>query len=368
MDTTDPDITFDEKGECGHCQAYDMVARPVIERSCTPVGERILKDTINKIKTDGKNKKYDCLIGVSGGVDSTFLAYKIKQLGLNPLAVHCDSGWNSELAIKNIENILTKLNIDLYTYVINWEEMKDLQLSFFKASVANCDVPQDHAFLAVLYHIADKQKIKYILSGGNIETEFVLPRAWGHNASDLRHIKAIHKQFGSLKLTSYPTLSFWKRYLYYPYIKGIKTIRLLDYIPYNNEEAKKIISEKLEWRDYGGKHYESIFTRFFQAQYLLEKFNFDKRKAHLSSLILSGQLTREQALREIEKPPTSGVHHKEDKEFVAKKLGVSLDEFNKILALEERSYKDFASNEVVFKIKDFVVPKIKNLKKNMGGL
>lgn len=358
MDTTDSEIVFDSNGVCSHCHAYDKFARPIIEHAHTPLGEQTLNHIINKIKTVGKSKKYDCIIGISGGVDSTFLAYQARQVGLRPLAVHFDSGWNSELAIKNIENILTKLDIDLYTYVVNWEEMKSLQLSFFKASLANCDIPQDHAFLATLYHVANKQNIRYILSGGNVETEFVLPNSWGYNASDLRHLKAIHRRFGTIKLSSYPTLSFWKRYVYYPFIRGIKVVRFLDYTPYNKEKAKKIISKELSWRDYGGKHYESIFTRFFQAQYLPEKFNFDKRKAHFSSLILSGQLSREQALTEMTKSLSSDSYYKEDKEFVAKKLGLNLDDFDKILGSKKKTYKDYPSNEWLFKIKELITSKL----------
>lgn len=352
MDTTDPDITFDDRGVCNHCRAFDEHGQAIIDRARSERGKILLDAVVSEIKAKGRNKEYDCITGVSGGVDSTYVAYKLKELGLRPLAVHFDSGWNSELAVNNIENIVKKLEIDLYTYVVDWEEMRDLQLAFFKASVANCDIPSDHAYLAALYRIAGERSIPYIISGGNAATEFILPKAWGHNAADLRHIKAIHKRFGSLRLRSYPTLGFWARYFYYPFIRGIKTIRLLDYMPYDKTEAKRLIAEQLGWRDYGGKHYESIFTRFFQAYYLPVKFGYDKRKAHLSSLIVSGQLSREQALEEMQQPTYPEPKLSEDKEFVAKKLRITVEEFDRILELPKKTHEDFPSDTFLFQLKD----------------
>jgi N-acetyl sugar amidotransferase len=321
----------------------------------------LVSGILEEIKAKGRNKEYDCIVGVSGGVDSTYAAYKSVQLGLRPLAVHFDSGWNSELAVNNIENIVKKLDIDLYTIVADWPEMQDLQLAYFKASVSNCDIPQDHAFLGALYNVAVERKIKYIISGGNNATEFILPRTWGYNASDLRNLKAIHRRFGTVKLKRYPTCSFFKRYIYYTFVKNIKVIRILDYLPYNKQEAKKIIIEKLGWRDYGGKHYESIFTKFFQAYYLPKKFGFDKRRAHLSSLIVSGQMTRENALREMEEPPSPPEKFKEDKEYVAKKLGITVEEFERILNTPIRSYKDFPSNDWLFELKASVLGHVRKL-------
>ncbi len=359
MDTSDSEIRFDENGVCNYCNAFDADVRKKLELAQSGKGMEALSGILNEIKRTGRNREYDCIVGVSGGVDSTYAAYNAVKLGLRPLAVHFDSGWNSELAVNNIENIVKNLNIDLYTFVADWPEMQDLQLAYFKASVSNCDIPQDHAFLGALYRVAVERRIQYIISGGNNATEFILPKTWGYNASDARNLKAIHRRFGTVKLKHYPSCSFFKRYLYYPYVKNIRIVRILDYLPYNKEEAKKIIIEKLGWRDYGGKHYESIFTKFFQAYYLPKKFGFDKRRAHLSSLIVSGQMTRENALREMEEPPSPPEKLKEDKEYVAKKLGITVEEFERILDTPIMSYKDFPSNDWLFRLKNSVLAHVR---------
>lgn len=364
MDTTDPDIIFDSEGACNYCNDFEKIGKPVLEKSQSKGGEQRLLKLIDSIKKKSRNRKYDCVVGISGGVDSSFVAYKVKELGLNPLAVHCDNGWNTELAVSNIESIVKNLDLDLITYVINWQEMKDLQLSFFKASVANCDIPSDHCFLAVLYQIAKKYKIPYIISGGNMATEYILPEAWGYNAADLKHIKAIHSRFGNIKLNKYPMLSFFNRYFYYPIIKNIIQVRVLDYIPYNKSEAKEIIIQKFGWRDYGGKHYESIFTKFFQSYYLPQKFGFDKRRAHLSSLVVSGQMTRQEAEEQIKEPLYCDERMYEDKCYIAKKLGINVAEFDRIINLPIRSYKDFPSNESIFRVKNWIVKRYKNYKES----
>lgn len=320
------------------------MVRETVSRANSGARAPELKAIVERIRISGQGRDYDCIMGLSGGVDSSFVAYKAKELGLRPLAVHFDSGWNSELAVSNIENIVKRLGIDLHTHVVDWEEMRDLQLSFFKASVANCDIPTDHAFPAVLYREAERNGIKYILSGTNYATEFILPTAWGHTSSDKRHLLDIQKKFGSLRLRSYPTIGFLAQYVYYPYIRGIKTVRLLDYIPYNKAEAKRIIIKELGWRDYGGKHHESIFTRFFQGYYLPRKFGYDKRRAHLSSLINSGQMKRDEAMRELAEPAYDPAQQLEDKNFVAKKLGLSADQLDQMFAQPNRKYSDFASN------------------------
>jgi len=361
MDTTDPEITFNNKGLCSHCQQFDATAAPVLELAATMEGRKPLQATIDQIKTEGKGKEYDCVIGISGGVDSSYLAYRVKEFGLRPLAVHCDTGWNSELSVKNIENIVKKLDIDLFTFVINWEEMRDLQLAFFKASLANCDIPQDHAFLAVLHHQAASHGIRSILSGGNLATESILPPAWGYNAGDLRHLKAVHKRFGRVRLKQYPTLYFHQRYLTYPFIKHMRTVRVLNFLHYNKKEAKQIIRKEFGWRDYGGKHYESIFTRFFQAYYLPQKFGYDKRRAHLSSLIVSGQITRNEALEQINLPPHPEPELLEDKAFVAKKLGIEDSEFDRIIALPNKTYLDYPSNAWLFQLKNRLLNRFRHL-------
>jgi N-acetyl sugar amidotransferase len=344
MDTTDEDIMFDDNGICNHYYKYKR-----LEPYYTYKGKETdleLEKIVEQIKKSGKGKDYDCLIGLSGGVDSSYVAYNAKKLGLRALTVHFDNGWNSELAVKNIENIVKKLNFDYQTWVVNWEEFKDLQLAFIKASVANIETPTDHAFLAALYRIADKYHIKYILSGSNFVTEGILPTSWGYNAKDLTHLRAIHKRFGKIPLKTYPTLGLYKE-LYYTYFKKIKMIRLLNYLPYVKSEAMKTIQTELDWKYYGGKHYESVFTRFFQGYILPVKFNIDKRKAHLSTLIMSGQITREQALQEIQKPPLTKEQINEDKIYVTKKLDLTLEEFDQIMQQKPKKYNQYPNNEKI---------------------
>lgn len=332
MDTTDPDIWFDENGVSSHALQYDENYASIVDAAQT--GKRLgqLNSLVAAIKKAGEGKPYDCIVGVSGGVDSTYLIMRAVELGLRPLAVHFDSGWNSELAVNNIENLVTKLGLDLYTHVVDWREMRDLQLSFFKASVANCDIPTDHAFGWVAFNQAKKYGIKYILAGGNLVSESILPKAWGYNSADAKHVKAIQRKFGSVKLKTYPTMGLYKRHLWYPLVKGIRPVRPLDYMPYHYQDAKAQIAAKVGWRDYGGKHYESVFTRFFQGYYLPTKFGFEKRKAHLSSLILSGEITRDEALEQMKSSNYDDGLCTQDFEFIAKKLGVTTEELGEIFA------------------------------------
>lgn len=352
MDTTDSEISFDSQGFCNHCTDYFVQAPKVLKHD--KPGQLELKTLISKIKSEGKGKKYDCLIGLSGGVDSSYVAYKIKKLGLRPLAVHFDSGWNSELAVKNIENIVTKLDLDLYTYVCNWKEMQDLQLSYFKAGVINADIPMDHAFLAVLHQVARKNNIKYFISGHNFETEAILPRSWVYNAADSENLLDIQRKFGKLKLKKYPVESVYKS-LYTRFVFGLKRIHFLDYEKYDKGEAMKCIEQELGWKYYGGKHYESIFTRFYQGYYLDKRFGVDKRKAHLSTLVCSGQITRDDALEELKKPlyPSSELL-RQDLEFIPKKLGISKEEFDKIILQPTNAHINFKTDLGVRKFVEFV--------------
>lgn len=348
MDTSDPEITFDAAGLCSHCRRYDSLVADVVVRADRGLRLAELDGIVARIKRQGRNSDYDCIMGLSGGVDSSYVAYTAKRLGLRPLAVHFDSGWNSELAVNNIENIVKKLNIDLHTHVVDWEEMRDLQLAFFKASVANCDIPTDHAFPAILYREAARHGIKTILSGSNYATEFILPAAWGYQSGDLRHLKDIYRQHGKGKLRNYPTIGFFQQYIWYPYLRGIKTVKPLNYLHYNKAEAKSLITKELGWRDYGGKHYESIFTRFFQGYYLPVKFGYDKRRAHLSSLINSGQLSRDTAVEELNQPTYDIEVQKQDKAFVAKKLGVSVLELEEIFRRPNKDYSEYATYARLF--------------------
>lgn len=346
MDETDPDITFDADGVCSHCVDFDTLQKHRLKLDAE--GERLLHQHVERIKHAGRGKPYDCIIGLSGGVDSSFVALRVVELGLRPLAVHVDTGWNSELAVGNIQRIVEKLQLDLQTFVIDWDEMRDLQLAFFKAGVANCDVPQDHAFVAVLFQTAVKHGIRALISGHNLATEAVLPESWGYTSIDRRHLLAIHAAHGTRPLRRFPTYSLFEYTLWWPYVHRLKIFPILDYGPlYDKSAAKERLAQELGWRDYGGKHHESRFTKFFQSYYLPHKFGFDKRKAHLSSLIVAGQMTRAEALCELEKPPYDSASIDGDIEFVAKKLGVKADEFRAILAGPVRTYLDYPSNAAV---------------------
>ncbi len=335
-----PEITFNDSGVCTICQRYDEVEDVYLMNKKDK--DVKLKELLKEIKEAGKNNEYDSIIGLSGGVDSSYLAYQSKKMGLRSIIVHLDNGWNSELAVKNIENIVRKLGYDLYTYVLNWNEFRDLQLSFFRASVVDIEVLTDHAINAVLHDFALKNNIKYILSGENIVTEGRLPPSWGHLKNDLINIKDIHSKFGKTKIKTFPKLGSVKLF-YYQRLRGIKTIPLLDYIDYNKNEAKQIIQNELEWRDYGGKHYESVFTRFYQSYILPNKFHIDKRKSHYSTLICSGQLTREHALQLMQLPVYDEHKLKDDKEFVIKKLGLTEAEFDEMMKQPIKKHTDYKS-------------------------
>lgn len=351
MDTSDPEISFDEQGVCNHCR---RVERETIGKRWFPNDGRPKLDAIvDRIKEDGKGKEYDCVIGLSGGVDSSYLAWVVvKELGLRPLAIHVDAGWNSEIAVHNIEQIVRKLDIDLYTEVIDWEEVQDLQRAYFRAGVANQDVPQDHVFFAVLYQLTVKRKIGYFLTGGNFATESVLPSAWGYNASDSTNLNAIHKAFGERPLRTYKRMSFVQNYLLYPYVHKLQRIRPLDYLPFERDAAIAFIEEKLGWKNYGDKHHESRWTRWFQAHYLPTKFGFDKRRAHLASMVIAGELTRDEALQRMEEPLYDPQKLRIDEDFVIKKLGISENEFRSIMAAPPRDYSEFANDEWVHRLKN----------------
>lgn len=342
MDTTDPQITFDENGVCNHCRYFDERQKP--KWFPNEIGKKKLNEILQKIKKDCKNDEYDCVIGLSGGIDSSYLIYKAKEWGLRVLAVHVDAGWNSELAVKNIENVCKYSGFDLHTIVIDWNEMRELQIAFLKSATANQDIPQDHAFFAALYNYAVKFNIKYVLTGSNYATESILPSAWGYSAMDSKFLLDINDKFGKIKLKKFPIVSFWKLHIYYPYVKQMKVVSPLNYIYYNKDEAIKTLQEKCGWRYYGGKHHESRFTKFFQAYYLPWKFGYDKRKAHFSSLIVAGFMTREEALEELKKPLYDPKELLEDKKFIAKKLRLSDEEFEKILNAPKHDFSEFKSH------------------------
>jgi N-acetyl sugar amidotransferase len=343
MDTSDPWITFDDDGVCNHCQEYDAY---IAQAGDADQRKAKLEALVDHLKRQGKGKPYDCIMGLSGGVDSSYLAWlAVKKLGLRPLVVHVDAGWNSELAVNNIQNIVQRLGLDLHTLVIDWEEIRDLQRSYFLSGIANLDVPQDHAFIASLLQEARKYGIRDILNGGNMQTESILPNAWGYDASDPTSIKAIQARFGTVRLKRYPMLTNWERLVVSPYIRRMRTHRPLEYIDYNKDEAKELLKSELGWRDYGGKHYESVFTKFFQAHYLPTKFGYDKRLAHLSSLIVSGQMTKQEARAEMQKPLYDPLELEEDQIYWVKKLGVRMEDYERVMAERPSSYTDFPHSE-----------------------
>jgi N-acetyl sugar amidotransferase len=347
MDETAKEITFDNNGVCNFCHNYDNVL--VNDVHTDKGGEEKLEKLIEKIKQKGKNSRYDVLIGLSGGVDSSYVAYIIKKkYGLRAFAVHLDNGWNTELAVANVEQIVKRLDIDLSTYVLDWKEFRDIQTSFIKSSISNIEIPTDHAIWALLIKTAAKMKIPYIIAGNNVVTESIMPESWLYGSKDSKLIKSLHRQFGKVKMKTYPSLSTFD-YVDYLLVRGIRWVPILNYIPYNKAEAKQTLIDELGWQDYGGKHYESIFTRFFHAYYLPVKFGYDLRKSYLSALVCSRQISREEALEEISKPPAPKEMLMQDRDYVIKKLGLSEDEFESILKAQNKTYADYPNNEGLWK-------------------
>ncbi len=348
MDTSDTKITFDANGVCDHCNDYYQNVLPKWHPDEN--GRKELEKIVKKIKKQGEGNEFDCIMGMSGGLDSSFLLHvTVKESGLRPLVFHVDGGWDSQIAVNNIEVLIEKLGLDLYTEVINWEEMKDLQLAFFKASVSHLDVPQDHAFIATLYHFANKHKIKYILNGGNFSTECVRnPLSWLYYGSDIAQIKDIHGRFGQRSLDTYPLTNILWHKVYLRYIKGIKVVKPLNFVPYIKKDAMKLLMTEYGWQTYPQKHFESRFTKFFEGYWLPVKFGYDTRKVQFSSLILTGQMTREEAIAELAKPPYDEGTIAQDFQYIATKLGITSDELQKYMDQPNKSYKDYKSQETLF--------------------
>lgn len=339
MDTSDPDLVFDAQGVCHHCHAYDEAVRTRVMTDDPAKRDALVAE----IKRAGEGKPYDCIIGVSGGVDSTYVAYATRKLlGLRPLAVHLDNGWDSELAVKNIQHVLEKLDIELYTEVLDWDEFRDLQLAFLRASTPDSEIPSDHAIVSVLYREARRHGVRYILSGCNVRTESHLPPAWSRGHSDWRYIQALQKQFGTRPLRTFPHRTM------FDLVRDARTMHwvdILDYLDYRKADALRVLQDELGWQYYGGKHYESIYTRFYQGYILPRKFGFDKRKMHLSSLVCSGELTREQALAELAAPPYPEDLQAEDRAYVIKKLGITEADFEGIMRAPPKRFADYPSYE-----------------------
>ena len=350
MDTSDSKITFDEKGVCDHCNTYYKDIEPVWNYG--KGREKELSSMADKIKASGKSKDFDCILGMSGGIDSSYLLYLAKEkLGLRPLVFHVDAGWNTQLAVNNIERLVDKLNLDLFTEVINWEEMKDLQLAYFKSGVPHIDVPQDHAFFATMYHFASKYKVNYILTGGNYSTECVRnPIEWMYYQSDSVQLKDIHKKFGQIPLADYLVTNILWHKVYLPYVKKIKVLRPLDYMQYNKQEAMDLLQNQFGWQPYPQKHFESRFTRFYESYWLPERFGYDTRRVQFSSLILTGQMSREEALNQLKLPAYDSEEIKHEFEFVANKLGISKEELQTYFNMPKKTHLDYKSQENVYKL------------------
>ena len=341
LDDYSADLIFDQDGVCNYCNDYK-----VYNDSLPNLNSRksALSDIISKIKEDGRNQKYDCLIGLSGGIDSSYLAYLVvKEYRLRPLAVHFDNGWNTELAVTNVNHIVEGLDLDLKTFVMDWETFKDIQLSYLRASVIDIEVPTDNFIYGTMYRFARENKIKYILNGFNSSTELIMPKGWNARKDDLANIIDIHKQHGTRKMIAFPKFGY-KQKLFYNFFLNIKQVYPLDFIHYNIFESKAILKEKLKWRDYGGKHHESVWTRFYQGYILPKKFGIDKRKAHLSNLICSGQMTRQDAITALSEEPYPKELQDQDKEYIMSKLEISEDNFKSIMNTPIRRHSDYDSD------------------------
>lgn len=342
MDTTDLEITFDKRGYCNHCTEF--INKRAKYKYQGEASDRQLEKIVEKMKRAGKNSDYDCVIGISGGTDSCYTAYIAKQKGLRVLAVHLDNGWNAEEAVQNVKNVVRKLGVDYESYVLDWEEFRDIQLAFLKASVPEAETPTDMAIPAALHYYAAKYNVKYVVSGGNIATEGILPPSWHYNAKDMRYFNYIQKTFGQKKVKVFPTFGFEKE-IYYKLVKGIETIYLLNYVPYVKEDAMQLLIKKLDWKFYGGKHYESKYTRFIQSYYLYEKFPIDYRRATFSSQICLGDVSREEALEQLKTKPYDPAVVEEEKQYISKKLQISLEEFEKIINLPAKWYWDYPNSK-----------------------
>jgi N-acetyl sugar amidotransferase len=338
MDTSDTEISFDVNGVCNHCKKYDDNMKRFVFTGES--GKKKLDDIVRSIKREGEGKEYDCVIGVSGGVDSSYVAFLVKKAGLRPLAIHLDNGWDSELAVKNVERLLSKLEIDLYTHVLDWEEFKSLQLAFLRASTPDSEIPSDHAIVAILFQKAKELGLKYIIPGTNIRTESHLPKSWSQGHRDWLYIKSINDQFGTKKLVTYPHYTFLEDIFAH---RSYRWVPILNYVDYSKFEAMKILENELGWKYYGGKHYESIYTRFYQGYILPKKYGYDKRRSHLSSLVCSCETTRTDALKELESDPYPQDMMEADKTFFLNKFGLTEQQFVEIMAATPKRFQDYPS-------------------------
>ncbi len=348
MDTSDSKIEFDASGVCDHCRGFERDVLPNWHPD--DKGKAMFRQLVSKMKQEGKGRPFDSIIGMSGGLDSSYLLHlAVAEFGLRPLVFHVDGGWNTDIAVNNIQVLVDKLGLDLYTEVINWEEMRDFQLAFFKAGVPHLDIPQDHAFVATLYHFAHKHGIKYILNGGNFATECVRnPLEWLYYGTDMTQLRDIQHRFCTRPLKTYPFSSILFHKVYLRYLKGVQVVKPLNYLPYTKAHAMKVLSETYGWRPYPQKHFESRFTRFYEGYWLPTRFGYDTRRVQFSSLILTGQMTREEALQQLEKPSYNPETIVEDFEYIATKLGISVDQLRHYHAMPRKTYRDYKNQEWLF--------------------
>lgn len=348
MDTTDSKITFGANGVCDHCNTFYKQILP--NWRTDEVSGIALNKIVSRIKAAGVKRDFDCIIGMSGGIDSSYLTYLAKErFGLRPLVFHVDAGWNSQVAVNNIEKLVDGLGLDLYTEVIDWEEMRDLQLAFFKAGVPHIDTPQDHAFFATMYNFAEKHRVHYILTGANLSTECIRnPIEWMYYQSDSVQLRDIHRKFGTRPLVKFPITSILRHKVYLSYIKGIKVVNPLNYVPYRKNDAMHFLQEKFGWQPYSQKHFESRFTKFYESYWLPKKFGYDPRRVQYSSLILTGQMTREEALEKLSHPAYDETTIAQDFEYVATKLGISVAELQGYMEAPNMSYRDYNSQEEIY--------------------
>lgn len=350
MDTSDADISFDGSGVCDHCRGFKEHVKPNWFPNAE--GERRFAAVVEKIKADGKGRDFDCILGMSGGLDSSFLLHKaVKDFGLRPLVFHVDGGWNTDIAVSNIQSLVDGLGLDLYTEVINWNEMRDFQLAFFKSGVPHIDIPQDHAFIATLYDFADKHKIKYILNGGNIATECVRnPLNWLYYGTDMAQLNDIRRRFGTVPMKTYPFSSVLRHKFYLRYIRGVQVVKPLDWMDYTKDMARKTLADLYGWKPYPQKHFESRFTRFYEGYWLPERFGYDTRRVQYSSLILTGQMTRDEALAALEKPAYDPETIEHEFDYIARKLGISSQELRGYFTMPKKSYKDYKNQRWMFNL------------------
>ena len=350
MDTTDSQISFDERGVCDHCRTFRSHTLPAWDTG--ERGRRELDRMVERIKAEGKGKDFDCIMGMSGGIDSSYLTHIAKvELGLRPLVFHVDAGWNSQQAVNNIEKLVDGLGLDLYTEVIDWEEMRDLQLAYFKAGVPHLDVPQDHAFFATMYNFAAKYGIKTILTGANISTECVRnPTEWMYFASDVRQLLDIHGRFGTRPIKNFPLSNILRHKVWLRYGRGIKVLRPLNHVPYEKEAAMDLLVAKYGWQRYPQKHFESRFTRFYEGYWLPRRFGYDTRKVQYSSLILTAQMTRDEAIERLKGPAHDEATIAQDFEYVATKLGIPVSELQGYFDAPKHTYRDYRNQEHTFAV------------------